>query len=208
MLQVTKLSCERDQRLLIDRLSFEVGNGEIVHVRGQNGAGKTTLLRILCGLYQDFEGQVRWQDEIHPLYFGHKPGVKDLLTAEENLGWLCKLSHGITVSIENIQQALGEVGLSGFEDVPCGSLSEGQRKRVHLARFYLLDNPMWILDEPFSAIDVSGISMFQARMQKHVSAGGSIIYTSHQPIEGVNEVRELDLSNIDQARFSLTEAER
>ena len=192
MLTVSQLSCERDHRLLFDGLSFQVNAGEVVQVKGPNGAGKTTLLRILCGLYTDFTGDVDWQVETYPLYMGHKPGVKDLLTAEENLRCLCEL-HQEKVPQLSLANVLAEVGLLGYEDVECGSLSEGQRKRVNLARFYLLDSPVWLLDEPFSAIDVEGVAKIEALINRHVNSGGSIIFTSHQAINVDVEISVLDL---------------
>jgi heme exporter protein A len=193
VLTVSDLSCERDQRFLFDHLSFQLNPGEILQVKGPNGAGKTTLLRILCGLYDEFDGEIDWQLEQHPLYLGHKPGVKDLLTAAENLHWLCGLQEQ-KVTPHDLSVGLAEVGLKGYDDIPCGHLSEGQRKRVNLARFYLLDAMVWLLDEPFSAIDVEGVSRFESLMSRHVARGGSIIITSHQAIDVETPVRVLDLA--------------
>jgi heme exporter protein A len=193
VLIVSDLSCERDQRLLFDQLSFQLNKGEVLQIKGPNGAGKTTLLRILCGLYDEFEGKVNWQLEQHPLYLGHKPGVKDLLTTAENLRWLCGL-HDMKVTADKLASGLSEVGLKGYDDIPCGHLSEGQRKRVNLARFYLLDAMVWLLDEPFSAIDVEGVTRFEALMSRHVADGGAIIIISHQIIDVEADVRVLDLA--------------
>jgi len=192
VLRVTDLSCERDQRLLFYHLSFGIQAGEILQVKGANGSGKTTLLRILCGLYTEFDGEIDWELEKYPLFLGHKPGVKDLLTSRENLSWLCKL-HQVQLSDIDIDSTLKKVGLAGYEDVACGNLSEGQRKRVNLARFHLLDSPVWLLDEPFSAIDVDGVAKFQRLMSGHVANGGAIIFTSHQPIDVGVEIQELNL---------------
>jgi heme exporter protein A len=144
MLKGADLSCERQQRVLFDGISFEVKAGEVMYIEGPNGSGKTTLLRILCGLYVDFEGEVEWELDRFPVYLGHRTGVKDHLTAEENLAWLARLYEGVEASPEDVRDALAEVGLRGFEDVRCGSLSEGQRKRVNIARLYLLDSPAWV----------------------------------------------------------------
>ncbi len=184
--------------MLFDQLSFQLQAGEIVQIKGANGAGKTTLLRILCGLYTEFDGEVDWQLEKHPLFLGHKPGVKDLLTAAENLKWLCNLQQTAVTEAE-LTNGLSEVGLQGYEHVPCGNLSEGQRKRVNLARFYLLDSPVWLLDEPFSAIDVEGVNKFEKLMGQHIANGGSIIYTSHQAINVDTNVRFLILGEQDPA---------
>ena len=193
VLNVNRLSCERGQRLLFSNLSFQLRAGELLQIRGVNGAGKTTLLRILCGLYSEFEGEVDWSVESYPLYLGHKPGVKDLLTTSENIIWLCGL-HKVSVGRDKINEVLSMVGLRGYEDVACGNLSEGQRKRVNLARFYLLDNPVWLLDEPLSAIDMEGVVRFEAMMGEHVKSGGAIVFTSHQSIDVGAEVKFLDLS--------------
>lgn len=193
MLRVTDLRCERAQRLLFEELCFDVEAGEMLQIRGPNGAGKTTLLRILCGLYAEFEGDISWQLEKYPLYLGHKPGVKDLLTAAENLSWLCGL-YQTPVSAAQVAEVLVQVGLGGYEHITCGNMSEGQRKRVNLARFYLLDSPVWLLDEPFSAIDDRGIEKFQALMSEHVERGGSILFTSHQPISVAGEIKFVNLA--------------
>ncbi|MFT4633434.1 MAG: heme exporter protein A [Candidatus Pseudothioglobus sp.] len=193
MLTVSQLTCERDHRYLFEDLSFSLGAGELLQVEGGNGAGKTTLLRILGGLYTDYSGSVSWELASQPLYIGHKPGVKDLLSARENLVWLAGLQQ-VRADVESIDQALTQVGLRGYEDVLCGAMSEGQRKRVNLARLYLLQAQVWILDEPFSAIDRQGVERLEARMQFHIDAGGAIIVISHQPLSGVTSVQSLRLA--------------
>ena len=193
MLTVSQLTCERDHRYLFEDLSFSLGAGELLQVEGGNGAGKTTLLRILGGLYTDYSGSVSWKLASQPLYIGHKPGVKDLLSARENLVWLAGLQQ-VRADVESIDQALTQVGLRGYEDVLCGAMSEGQRERVNLARLYLLQAQVWILDEPFSAIDRQGVERLEARMQFHIDAGGAIIVISHQPLSGVTSVQSLRLA--------------
>jgi len=193
MLDVNHLYCERNQGLLFDALSFSLMPGTVLQIKGPNGAGKTTLLRILCGLFSEFEGEVVWDLEKHPLYLGHKPAVKDSLTVAENLNWLCELQQCIPGS-DQIDKALSEVGLRAYKDVLAGQLSEGQRKRVSLARLYLIDSPVWLLDEPFSAIDVEGISKLEDRMRGYVDSGGSIILTSHQAVDIGHDVGEIHLS--------------
>ncbi|MFT5208867.1 MAG: heme exporter protein A [Flavobacterium sp.] len=190
MLEVKDLSCERDERLLLDSLSFSLSPGSVLQIKGPNGAGKTTLLRILCGLFKEYEGDVNWDLEKHPLYLGHKPGVKDLLTVRENLSWLCEIQQ-FSPNAQKISTALTEVGLGLYEDVLAGNLSEGQRKRINLARFYLIESPVWLLDEPFSAIDVEGISKLEDRFRSHIREGGSIIFTSHQSINMDQKIDEL-----------------
>jgi len=192
MLNVSQLTCERDHRLLFENLSFAAGEGEVLLVEGSNGTGKTTLLRILCGLYAEFTGAVDWQLSQSPLYVGHKPGVKDLLSARENLAWLTSL-YQTNVSAKQISEALSRVGLRGFEEVACGAMSEGQRKRVNLARLYLLDNQAWVLDEPFSVIDIEGVASLEARMNAHLDGGGLLILTSHLPLSLSRPVKTLRL---------------
>jgi len=192
MLQVNQLTCEREHRILFENVCFSVQSGELLRVEGSNGTGKTTLLRILCGLYEEYEGEVAWETEQYPLYIGHKPGVKDQLTALENLTWLSQLS-GREDSRSALMEALGQVSLAGFEDVPCGSMSEGQRKRVNLARLFLSLPDVLILDEPFSAIDVAGVERLEHRMAEHLKNGGVIILTSHQAVNIDANLRTLGL---------------
>lgn len=180
--------------MLFEDLTFTVAPGEILRIEGSNGAGKTTLLRILCGLYQDYGGEVAWDLDDYPLFVGHRPGVKDLLSPRENLRWLASLYQAEARDAQ-IDGALRDVDLRGFEDQPCGALSEGQRKRVNLARLYLLQSPAWILDEPFSSIDVDGIDKLEQAMARHLDGGGMILLTSHQSLKLDREVRSLRLGN-------------
>lgn len=197
MLKGTNLTCERQRRLLFHSVSFELAAGEVLRIEGPNGSGKTTMLRMLCGLYVDFEGEVDWDLDHYPLYIGHRTGVKDQLTAEENLGWLARLYAGKETNREagpaDIRHALQEVGLRGFEDVRCDSLSEGQRKRVNLARLYLIRSAAWVLDEPFSAIDASGVEKLQRRIEWQCEQGGVVVLTSHQPLELNCPVKHISL---------------
>lgn len=192
LLNVTQLSCERDHRLLFDDISFAVEAGEIWQIKGPNGSGKTTLLRILCGLYEEFSGAIDWSLDQYPLYVGHKPGVKDQLTVLENLHWLCRL-HDIELDQTALFDFLQKLGLRGCEHVSCGNLSEGQRKRVNLARLFLLKSPVWLLDEPFSAIDVKGIELIEQLIIEHQTCGGAVLFTSHQPMQADTAVKYLEL---------------
>lgn len=194
MLQVEDLYCERQRRILFERLSFSVGPGELLQIKGSNGSGKTTLLKILTGLYEDYTGEVDWDLTSWPLFVSHKPGVKDQLTAQENLAWLAGL-HQSGVDPLEVDRALLAVGLAGYQDVLCGTMSEGQRKRVNLARLFFVKSHAWILDEPLSAIDVEGVSLLQERIGAHLDDGGLVIVTSHQALDVAHEVRYLDLSD-------------
>ncbi len=190
MLKVERLCCERDQRLLFRDLAFTASSGDIVQVEGANGAGKSTLLKILCGIYDEFEGQVDWDLEDYPLYLGHRPGINDYLTVAENLTWLASL-HDFSFDADAINAMLQEVGLQGYANVPASNLSEGQRKRVSLARLYAFSNSVWILDEPFSAIDQAGMTSLETQIQRHAEKGGLVLLTSHQPLQltGVRQLR-------------------
>ncbi len=189
-LEVKNLYCERDERILFENLAFRVNTAEVVQVIGQNGSGKTSLLRILCGLSDTYTGEIFWQgnliDEVREayyqamLYVGHLAGVKGALTAEENLHWMMQLDKGLNKC--SIMDALQQVGLFGFEDVPCHSLSAGQQRRVGLARLYLSSAPLWILDEPFTALDKKGVQEKEMLIANHVHKGGSVILTTHHDL--------------------------
>lgn len=198
MLQAQNLKCERDYRILFDNLSFSLLSGEALRIVGSNGSGKTTLLRILCGLYHDYSGKVVWSNDLAPFHFlyqGHAPGVKDNLTAEENLAYLMRLVTDEPVQLSRLKEGLQAVGLAGFEDVLCGSLSAGQRKRVNLARFSLSEHPLWVMDEPFSAIDSQGVDVLQEMMDAHIQRGGALIVTSHQDMNLAESVKEVALGS-------------
>ena len=193
MLQATGLSCRRSRRPLFSELTVSLSEGEVLHVRGANGSGKSTLLRILMGLFTDYEGSVDWELERAPLYLGHKSAIKLRLTVQENIRWLCELQD-IEVASSDIDRVLALLGLAGYQETPCARLSEGQRKRVGLARFFLCHNPCWIMDEPFSAIDPVGLASLQQVMEAHLHEGGAIILTSHQQLPLDGPAKYLDLS--------------
>lgn len=182
-----------------------------MQVEGPNGSGKTTLLRMLAGLNRGFEGEIYWQGnpiaEVRDdflasmLFFGHLPGVKAMLTAEENLRWYAALHPQTDSASKAIRHALARVGLAGYEDVPCNNLSAGQNRRVSLARLYLSHVPLWILDEPFTAIDRQGVSEKEQLIADHARAGGSVILTTHHSI-AIPGLKRLSLSE-----YSLSESE-
>lgn len=200
MLQAHNLTCVRDERMLFSELSFTVSAGDIIQIEGANGAGKTSLLRILAGLSQAEQGDVFWQqqpirrqrDVWHRtlLYLGHQPGVKAVLSARENLQFF----HAQEPE-EVLWQALEEVDLVGYEEVPVAQLSAGQQRRVALARLWLSRAPLWILDEPLTAIDKSGVIKLMALFSRHVDNGGSVILTTHQELtDPAQRVRKIRLS--------------
>ncbi|EAA1832470.1 TPA: cytochrome c biogenesis heme-transporting ATPase CcmA, partial [Salmonella enterica] len=173
--------------------------GEWVQVTGGNGAGKTTLLRLLTGLARPDSGEVYWQgeplrrvrDSFHRslLWIGHQPGIKTRLTARENLHFFHPGDGA------RLPDALAQAGLAGFEDVPVAQLSAGQQRRVALARLWLTRAALWVLDEPFTAIDVNGVARLTRRMAAHTAQGGMVILTTHQPLPGAADtVRRLALT--------------
>ena len=190
-LQAAGLACERDWRLLFEHLAFELRPGCMLHISGPNASGKTSLLSLMAGLMQPTAGQILLDgkplsEQRHALasillWIGHAAGIKDLLSAEENLTWLCALHQPATR--EAIWAALQAVGLRGFEDVPCHTLSAGQQRRVALARLYLASPPLWILDEPFTALDRQGVAQLEAHLAAHCERGGTVVLTTHHTLE-------------------------
>ena len=192
MLAADSLSLERGGRQLFEQLSFEIFPGQLVQIEGANGAGKTSLMRILAGLSRyGFEGRV--QRAVPMLYLGHHSAVKALLSPRENLRW--HASGEADFSDAEIEAALAHVGLYGYEDVASHSLSAGQHRRVNLARLYLSNSPLWLLDEPFTAIDVKGVGELEALFAQHASSGGAVLLTSHQPLGVDYPVSRLDLGS-------------
>jgi heme exporter protein A len=199
-LELIGIGCERDGRLLFSGLSETVRGGEILQVQGPNGSGKTTLLRALTGISSDYQGVLKWcgEDLLHNnfdyrrnlLYIGHLPAVKRSLSPEENLDWYCGMNNG--GGRGEIGKALVEVGLAGYEDIPCFQLSAGQLRRVALARLYLSTAQIWIFDEPFTAIDHQGVGKLRDLFTRHVQAGGILILTTHQDL-GIEPVKLLNL---------------
>ncbi|MCP5155378.1 MAG: cytochrome c biogenesis heme-transporting ATPase CcmA [Ectothiorhodospiraceae bacterium] len=188
LLEGRALACQRGERMLFRGLDLTVHAGELVQIHGPNGSGKTTLLRILCGLTRPTEGEVRWvaeepdaaglEADVH--YVGHLAGVKLELSPLENLAFVARLRGGRAGA--SPRDALARLGLAAFEDEPLRTLSAGQRRRTALARLLTRVARLWILDEPFTSLDVEGTATLVELMDEHVARGGAVILTSHQPV--------------------------
>ncbi len=189
MLEAANLDCQRGGRILFRGLSFALKGGELLRIAGANGSGKTSLLKILCGLLAPEAGEVRWQGaSIRQLredysrqlvYLGHAPAVKDDLSAAENLSIAGTLA-GLPASLQAAQEALAQYGL-GVNEVPVRRLSQGQRRRAALARLLLSESvPLWLLDEPFAALDASATKLTEALIARHVARGAAVVYTTHR----------------------------
>jgi heme exporter protein A len=189
LLRAQQLTCIREDRLLFDELTFAVCPGDIVQIEGPNGAGKTSLLRILAGLSLPYEGKVLYRQQNITksteqfnqdlLYLGHLPGVKGEMTAQENLEFNLALQ-----GLDNHQAAyhLQQVNLLGFEDALAAHLSAGQHRRIALARLWQSAAKIWILDEPFTAIDKNGVAKLEQLFVRHAQQGGCVILTTHQDL--------------------------
>jgi heme exporter protein A len=197
------LSVSKRDRLLFDKINLTIDESEILYVKGPNGAGKTSLLRVLTGLVVADQGQVFYrqcnimEDREHfnrnLIYFGHLLGVNSTLTARENLAFWCT-QHQVNVDSQKILDVLAVLGLVGLEDMAVHNLSAGQQRRVALARFWLKkDADIWILDEPFTALDVQGIALLNQQIIGHLQRKGCVIMTSHQEIELDYPAKELIL---------------
>ncbi|PID45384.1 MAG: heme ABC transporter ATP-binding protein CcmA [Proteobacteria bacterium] len=190
-LSVQQLQCSRGDYCLFKGVSFELRAGQLIWLEGRNGSGKTTLLRTLCGLFLQDEGEVLWCGESIRktpdvfyqalLYLGHHNALKSDLNPLENLQVLSRLS-GQSVAEEELEAALVNMGLAGYEDVPVRTLSQGQQRRVALSRLFISGAPLWVLDEPFVALDVAAVELLQSTIVKHVDHGGMVILTTHQAI--------------------------
>jgi len=203
MLQTVDLECTRGERLLFTRLNFEVAPGTCLHIAGENGSGKTSLLRILCGLLSPTAGQVQWDGEsIRKLredywqqlaYVGHLNGVKDDLTALENVRYGAAVT-GRAAPLARARDALAELALGNFEGSHARFLSQGQKRRVALARLFLAEEAkLWILDEPFTALDVRGVAVLSDLIGRHTARDGIVVLTTHQDAPLPGRVTRLDL---------------
>jgi heme exporter protein A len=189
LLETSKVECVRGDRPLVSGLSFSLRDGELLHIVGRNGSGKTTLLRTLCGLSQPNIGQIRWNStDIHALgddyrallaYVGHANGVQGDLTAEENLHVATRLDNGTDTLVKG---ALERMGLTRFAHLPTKVLSQGQRRRLALARLLVSKKNLWILDEPFAGLDADTVAVMEDILTDYLTRGCMVVVTSHQKI--------------------------
>jgi len=206
MLRVESLFCERDERVLFSDLTFSLRPGQLMQVLGSNGSGKTTLLRIICGLNDSYEGNIYWRGMLVQeqrgafsaslLYIGHRVGVNRILTPRENLRWSASLHT--PVEERRIDAALARVGLKAYEDIACRNLSAGQNQRVSLARLLISPATLWILDEPFTTLDVYGVRELELLLAEHVAQGGSALVTTHNRLNVPCAVERLNLDGVEQ----------
>lgn len=199
VLTFTELTVQRGETPLCEGVTLALSAGNICHLIGANGTGKTTLLMQLAGLLPVLTGTVGYQGAVgipvQPLYVSHQLGIHPSLTVAQNLTFLLNL-YGISPTATEIEQALAWVGLQGFETISSSHLSAGQTRRITLARLYLLTpqvTPLWLLDEPFTALDVDMVARMESQLLEFAAAGGAIVMTSHQPVGVANQV--LDLSD-------------
>lgn len=203
MLEALDLECVRGERRLFAGLGLRLRERELLHLKGDNGSGKTSLLRMLCGLLPPAGGSIRWRgQDIGRLgedyrrelcFFGHHNAIKDELTPLENLLTAARLA-GTPLNDRQALTALAELGLAGYEDLHCRYLSQGQKRRVALARLVDEQRPLWLLDEPFVALDAAAVGRVAELIAEHVRRGGMAVLTTHQPVDiGVETVHQLTL---------------
>lgn len=180
MLEARELSCVRGGRQLFENLSFGVEAGQLWLIRGANGSGKTSLLRILAGLSSAEEGELVWSGEREPvLWVGHRAAVSASLTARENLEFMAALEGEDAGTVDTVLEA---VGLGGFSEMRAGRLSEGQVRRIALARLASSTRRLWLLDEPLTSLDEASTRWFEAQLLRQLERGGAVVMATHREL--------------------------
>ncbi len=189
---VKNLTCLRNHRLLFRGINFTLNPGEVLHIHGENGVGKSSLLRILCGLLEPAEGEILWQGQLSSAdsiqykrnigYLGHKLGLKDRLTVAENIKIFID-SKNTEQREQLIDEVLNRMGIFNLKNHLCETLSAGQKQRTAISRLLAKKCTVWLLDEPFTSIDIAGIDVLETVIQEHINEGGIVVLTSHQPVE-------------------------
>lgn len=204
ILAAQQLSCEKQDRILFQGIDLTIDSGDLVMLKGENGAGKTSLLRILIGLSSPNSGKVTINDynvqsdlnsaSMQLVYIGHKLGVSGLLSATENLSFYMEMIGHSTANKNYIYDILSLLGLDGLEDLPLKHLSAGQQRRVSLAKLWLHKSAnLWVLDEPFTALDSATVAVLEAHIDDFLNNGGAVIMTSHQASNIKHEARVFEL---------------
>jgi len=189
LLEIHELGCVREDRVLFEGLELKVAAGECIELTGPNGSGKSTLLRCVSGLYPDYSGVIVAEPVA---YLGHKAGISGLLTPRQNLDWYGAFD---AVNVDHFA-VLERVGLGGFEDIRCQRLSAGQQRRVALARLIFGRRRLWLLDEPFTALDHAGQNLVRELVLEHLSRGGAAVCATHQSLQ-LADARPLQLGLVD-----------
>ena len=190
LLAVSDVTIQRGIRQLLHGVDLVVRSGEIWQLRGSNGVGKTSLLRAMAGLARvEVFGSITRCDDV--LYSGHAAALKSALSARDNL--ISHPSGGGSPAPSEVDAALVRVQLEGYEHVNTGQLSAGQKRRVALARLFLPSGRLWLLDEPFTALDSHGVKVLENRFVEHVDQGGAVVFTSHQPANLGDKLQVVDL---------------
>lgn len=197
-LKISNLSCQRGYNLLFENLSFELNSGEVLKISGPNGSGKTSLIKILAGLNSFETGSIKYDDtkinsekyNLDFLYLGHLAALSPELSCLENLKYTANLGNN-NINLD-FYDALTKVGLEKFENELVGKLSAGQRKRIALSLLFITQSKVWLLDEPFSALDSKAIKIIETRIEDHCSTGGLCILTTHQECN-IKNIKEISL---------------
>jgi heme exporter protein A len=199
MLKAARLACQLGDAVLFRDLGFELASGEALMVRGANGSGKTSLLRILAGVSAPLEGEILWHGDKdrsarqrETAYQGHTAPLKDELSVIENLDFALALD-GCPAARPELLDTIKTVGLTARRNLPVRHLSQGQRRRIGLARLMLARRPLWLLDEPATALDAAGLALFCEVLDRHLAAGGLAVLSTHQSLPLAKPVRELSL---------------